>query len=454
MKKKEEKNERGLTRRDFMGKSVMAAGVMGLAPAISLGRPGRSILGANGNIGIGYIGVGIRGNILMERSKGITGTRAIEVADIYDGHLDRAKEVAGSQLRTSRDYKQLLANKEVDAVLIAVPDHWHKTIAIQAMEAGKDVYLEKPMTHRWEEGPAIAAAAKKNGRILQIGSQYQHMPANEKAIEMIKGGKLGKITLISGHIHRNTGTGAWYYPIPPDASPQTIDWKQFIGPAPWHEFDARRFFRWRLYWDYSGGLPTDLFVHLITATHTLMGVEMARRVIALGGSYNWKDREVPDQMSAVVEYPEGFTLTLTSTANNEHPFPLLTIMGTEGTLDYYGTRLVYYPEPILEDFTYSTNHLADATRQKFIEANDLDPKSRRPKATAQLTHGKPEEIKTPGTESTVAHLTKFFESVRSRKEPWENGVMGSNCATIGHMVNLSHKSNKEVRWDPKRQKVV
>jgi predicted dehydrogenase len=455
MKKNAGDQDSRISRRSFVEKSALAAGALGLPPALSLGRPGKSVLGANDVIGVGYIGVGIRGNILMERSKRVGRNRVVEVADLYDGHIDKAKEVAGEPIRASKDYRQMLDNKEVQAVIIAAPDHWHKTIALDALAAGKDVYLEKPMTYRWEDGAVITAAAQKYGRILQVGSQYQSMPSNERAMEIIKEGKLGRVTLISGNIHRNTGTGAWYYPIPPDASPQTVDWKRFIGPAPWREFDAKRFFQWRLYWDYSGGLPTDLFVHLVTATHTLMGVEMASRVVALGGIYHWKNyREVPDQMSAIVEYREGFTLTLTSTANNDHAYPLLTIMGTEGTLEYHGTRLVYHPEPVLEDFTYSTNSWPAETKKKFAEMNDLDPASMRPKATAQLRPPKPEEVATPGTESTEAHLAKFYESVRSRKEPVENGVMGSLCATVGHMVNLSYKARKEVRWDKAKQRVI
>lgn len=453
MKKSKQQPQRELSRRKFIGQSVRTATALGLAPALSLGRPGRSILGANDSIGLGHIGVGIRGTILMQHTKPLPGTRLIEAADLYDGHLERAKEVAGGPLKLGKDYQRLLENKDIQAVLIAVPDHWHKAIALAALAAGKDVYLEKPMTYRWEDGGLIAAAARKHGRILQVGSQYQSAPANEQAREIIKSGKLGKITLIDGRIHRNTGTGAWYYPIPPDASPQTVDWKRFLGAAPWHEFDARRFFQWRLYWDYSGGLPTDLFVHIVTATHTLMGVEMPSRVTAFGGLYHWKkNREVPDQMSAIVEYPEGFTLT--STANNGHDFPMLRIMGTEGTLEYEDDKLIYYPEPVLEDFRYSTDSWTAAMKQKFAELNDLDPASMQPRATAQLTPGKPEKFKSSGPDSTDAHLAKFYASVRSRQEPVENGVMGGHCATVGHMVNLSYKQRGEVRWDAKRQRVL
>ncbi|HYE74716.1 MAG TPA: Gfo/Idh/MocA family oxidoreductase, partial [Blastocatellia bacterium] len=291
--------------------------------------------------------------------------------------------------------------------------------------------------------------------IVQVGSQHVSNPSNERALEIIKSGKLGKITMITGYNYRNTGTGAWYYPIPHDASPQTIDWKRFLGSAPQREFDARRFFQWRLFWDYSGGLPTDLFVHLTTAVHTLMGVKMPSRVIGLGSIHHWKNyREVPDLITGIAEYPEGFNFIMNATANNAHRTPMLSILGTEGTLDYYESRLVYYPEPMLEDFTYSTNSWPAETKKKYAEMNDLDPALMRPNATAKMQRPKSEEIETPGMESTQAHLAKFYDSVRTRKEPFENAEMGSQCATVGHMVNLSMKARKEAKWDAAKQRVI
>lgn len=469
MKRDEEQTAPGgrVSRRAFVKQSIGAASLLGLAgaaPAAAAGVSGaattaastRAIQGANGSVGVAFIGIGIRGEILVRSTQALgAAARIVEVCDLYDGHFDRAKELLGPSIRTGRDYKRVLENKDVDAVVIAVPDHWHKAIALDAMAAGKDVYVEKPITHRWEDGANFIAAAATHKRIVQVGSQYQSMPANERAIEIIKSGKLGKVTLIVGAIHRNTGTGAWYYPIPPDASPETVDWKQFIGSSPWHEFDPKRFFQWRLFWDYSGGLPTDLFVHLITGTHSLMGIQgMPTRVISSGSIYNWNPREVPDQMSAIVEYPENFTLTLTSTANNNHPHPLLRIMGTEGTLEYYGTRLIYYPEPMLENFTYSTNSWPAATKRKFAELNDLDPDTMRPRKTTGLKLPPAEEIDTPGQESTEAHLAKFYDSVKTRTEPVENAAFGHRCATVGHMVNLSFKAGKAARWDRDTQAVT
>jgi predicted dehydrogenase len=465
-------HRRRLSRREFVKQSAGVAGALGLtAPLISAAgtsigssgsnqsgassaaSPQSSALGANDAVGVGFIGIGIRGEILVRATQKIPNTRIVEVCDLYDGHFDRAKELLGPDIRTGRDYRRVLDNKDIQAVVIAVPDHWHKRMALDAMAAGKDVYVEKPMTHKWEDTAAFESAAAKHQRIVQVGSQYQSMPANERAIEIIKSGKLGQITLIDGAIHRNTGTGAWYYPVPPDASPETIDWERFLGDGPKHPFDAKRFFQWRLFWDYSGGLPTDLFVHLVTATHTLMGVEMPTRVIGVGGVYRWKPREVPDQLSAIVEYAEGFTLRLSSTANNNHSFPILRIMGTEGSLDYYGTRLVFNSEPQLENYTYSTNHFSAAMKKKFAELNDLDPESMRPRKTAGIKAPGPEAIDTPGQESTEAHLAKFYDSVRTRKQPVEDAKMGGRCAAVGHMVNLSYLAGKEARWDKQKQAV-
>lgn len=456
-----------MSRRDFVKQSIGAAGLVGLAgtaasaassPVASHASSAASsarILGANDSVGVAFIGIGIRGEILVRSTQALgSAARILEVCDLYDGHFDRAKELLGASIRTGREYKRVLENKDVDAVVVAVPDHWHKAIALDAMAAGKDVYIEKPMTHRWEDGAEFIAAAKKHGRMVQAGSQHVNNPANERALEIIKSGKLGKITLIHGATHRNTGTGAWYYPVPPDASPETIDWKRFIGSAPWHDFDAKRFFQWRLFWDYSGGLPTDLFVHMITATHALMGLDlMPSRVVGSGNTYNWHPREVPDSMTAIAEYPAGFTLTMSSTANNNHPFPLLRFMGTEGTLEYWPTKLIYYAEPMLENYTYSTNHFSAAAKAKFAEMNDLDPQSMRPRATSSLKVPPPEPIDTPGQDATEAHLAKFYDSVKTRKQPLEDATVGHHCATVGHMVNLSFKAKKDALWDAEKQAV-
>ena len=271
---------------------------------------------------------------------------------------------------------------------------------------------------------------------------------------MIRSGKLGNITYLSASILRNTPTGAWYYPIPPDANEKTVDWKRFIGDTPWHDFDLHRFFQWRLYWDYSGGLPTDLFVHMITLTHTLMDVRVPKRVTSAGGILNWKDyREVPDHLSALVEYDKGFVLALNSSANTAHRTPFLSIMGTEGTIEFQenGTAFTYYNEPIRDSYWYSTLGWPAKTRLAYYEAHDIDPQTNRPRNSP--SGAKPETIKVEG-DNLGAHMANFFNCVRERKQPLEDAEFGGQAATVGHMTNIAFREGRPVLWDKEQNKVV
>jgi predicted dehydrogenase len=285
-----------------------------------------------------------------------------------------------------------------------------------------------------------------------VGSQYMSAGGAEEAAALIKSGRLGRVHLVEGQFHRNTATGAWYYPIPPDASPATVDFKGFLGGAPPREFDLRRFFQWRLYWDYSGGLPTDLFVHIVTATHQLMGVEEPDSVFAFGDIYHWKNyREVPDQMTAMVRYPEGFVLKLTSTAQNGHPGPLLTFYGTEGTMEYNGGSFKVYYEPRTEGFAYSTHSWPKATIARFRELMSLN-ENLSPIDGAMVAE--PAEYKGPNDEdSTRAHMRDWIEAIRTGGKPIEDVRFGHHAALVGHMCNLSYKAGKAVRWKKATRKV-
>jgi predicted dehydrogenase len=337
-------------------------------------------------------------------------------------------------------------------VVIATPDHWHLKMTQDALAAGKHVYVEKPMTHTWEEGEAFIAAVEKSGKVLQVGSQYTSMGCAAQARELIRSGRLGQVTLVEGKIHRNSSAGAWYYPIPPDASPATVDFASFLGPAPAHEFDLRRFFQWRLFWDYSGGLPTDLFVHLVTATHMLMGVQEPDSVVSFGGVYHWKNyREVPDQMTSMVSYPEGFVLRLTSTAENAHPGPLLTFYGTEGTLEYNGGTMKLFSEPRAESFAYSTRSWPKATTEQFRTLmnlkDDLTPLD-------APTSADPVEWKSSDEDSTRAHLRTWIEAIRGNGRPIEDVRFGHHAALVGHMCNVSHRAGgRTVRWNRQTRRV-
>jgi predicted dehydrogenase len=400
----------------------------------------------NNRIRLGVIGCGARSHELMQALLQIPSAEIVGVVDAYKGRVERAIDRVGGKARGYRDYREIMADRSIDGVVVVTPDHWHRRMVLDAIAAGKDVYCEKPLTYRSAEGVEIIAAAKKAGRIVQVGSQPVSSAAQEKAREIIRSGQLGKVTLIRAAYNRNTASGAWVYPIPPDASPQTVDWEAFIGSAPKRPFSLERFFRWRCFEDYSGGIATDLFVHLVTTIHFLMGATMPARVVAMGELYRWKDgREVPDTLNAVVEYPEGFTVNLSSTFNNQSAGEgSFTFLGTEGSLAVGGGSLTLAPEAVIEDNRWIT----DSWPKSLAEAYYKDPKIRAteaPFATARRTP--PETIRPQGMDSNQAHLSRFLESMRTRQPSWEDAVQGHHAAAVAHMVNRSAKQKRLIEWD-------
>ena len=257
-------------------------------------------------IQIALIGAGGMGMGDTRYAVSLAGVKLVAVCDVYDGRLARAKELWGRDLFTSRDYREVLARKDVDAVIVATPDHWHQRITVDALNAGKDVYCEKPMVHSIDEGAAMIEAQQRTGRTLQIGSQYVSSLMYQKAKELLASGAIGELNMVEAWLDRNTAIGAWQYSIPPDASPSTIDWDRFVANTARRPFDAQRFFWWHNYREYGTGIPGDLFVHLFSGVHFVLDSEGPVRVLSTGGTRYWNDgREIPDIMLALADYGES-----------------------------------------------------------------------------------------------------------------------------------------------------
>ena len=403
---------------------------------------------ANDRIQIGVVGCGARSHELMQALLQLPGNQIVGVVDAYKGRVERALDRIGKSATPYKSYEDILADKSIDAVLIATPDHWHRRMCVDAMKAGKDVYCEKPLTYKSSEGVEVQEAARSTKRICQVGSQGVSSELQKKAREMIKAGRLGKVTMIRAAYNRNTASGAWIYPIPPDASVETVDWEMFQGPAAKRPFSLERFFRWRCYEDYSGGISTDLFVHLCTTIHYLMDANAPAKVGALGQLYRWKQsRDVPDTINALLEYPEGFAVNLSSTFNNqssaESSFQFL---GTEGTLSIGWGTMTFYPEEANEDNRW----IVESWPRRLEQAYWRDPKVRE---TELVSTRKPrvkngaEQFKQEGQDPTVSHFANWLESIRTRRPHWEDAAAGHRAAACAHMTNLAAKQHRVVEWD-------
>lgn len=403
----------------------------------------------NDKIQIALIGAGGMGMGDARYALSIPGVTIVAVSDIYDGRLSRAKELWGQNLVTTRDYREVLARKDVDAVIIATPDHWHSRISIDAMNAGKDVYCEKPMVRAIDEGQPVIDAQKKTGRIFQVGSQYVSSLVYQKAKDLLANGAIGQLNLVEAWLDRNTAIGAWQYSIPPDASPQNIDWDRFLGSAPKRPFEPIRLFRWRNYRDYGTGVAGDLFVHLLSGLHFATGVMGPNRVYATGGLRFWKDgRDVPDLMLAVMDYP-GFTLALrvnfeSSLANESFGVKFI---GSEGTMTtgYNAVTVAKHPRETEPGYTIET--FPKATQQEFLKQYRQKYPEQRSIADAM----RPERVDNfipSGFDAHREHHRNFYEAVRTRKPFIEDAVFGLRAAGPALLTNTSYFEGKVCGWDP------
>ena len=434
------------TRRHFL-KSTAAAGLA--ASGLAAAQEGSTAkIAPSDRIGIATIGLGGMGTGDTVSALAQPGVELIAIADIYQGRLDRAKEVHGNSLFTTRDYREVLARKDIDAVIIATPDHWHSQISIDAMNAGKDVYCEKPMVQRIEDGKAVIAAQKKTGRIMQVGSQRVSSIVYQKAKDLLQAGAIGELNMVEAWWDRNSALGAWQYSIPPDASEQTVDWDRFLGRAPKVPFEPTRLFRWRNYQDYGTGVAGDLFVHLFSGMHFVTGAIGPSRVYATGGLRFWNDgRDVPDVLLGLYDYP-GFNLALrVNFVNGAGETSGFRFVGTEGILTI-DEGVTVSKQPRETEPGYEINTFAKKTQEQFLEKyNRQYPKTT---ANADSIRPKSEDKYMPprGYSDHRDHHRNFFASVRTRKPVIEDPTFGFRAAGPALLSNVSYFEKRVCQWDP------
>ncbi len=430
----------------MLGANVYALGGVGEGPA----RP----VAANDHIQLALIGAGGQGQYDTGVAVEVPGVKLVAAADCYDGRLEHCKEVWGRDVFTTRDYREILARPDVDAVLVATPDHWHMQASMDAMKAGKDVYCEKPMIHLYSDGPVMIETARTTKRILQIGSQRVSSMIYAKAKELLDSGAIGKLNMVTAHWDRNSAIGAWDYTIPPDASPETCDWTRFLGTAPKIPFSAEQFFQWRKWKAYGSGVAGDLFVHLFSGTHFITGSHGPTRGMATGGLRFWKDgRNVPDVMLGLFDYPEGFNLSLrVNFVDGGSESEGLLFTGSEGTMEIAGNAVSVNRVPRPKEPGYTVGSFAEAMQKRILEEYRKKYPIRHPEGEPPAGYEK--YVAPAGYSDSYDHLRNFFASVRSRKPVVEDAVFGFRAAGAALLSNVSYDRGAVVHWDPEAMKIV
>jgi len=352
--------------------------------------------------------------------------KVIAVCDIYEPRKRKAREISGAQV--FHEYTEMLELEDLDAVVIATPDHWHAQMSIDAMEAGKDVYCEKPMTLYWEDAKRVAQVQARTGRVFQCGAQSASEDRWWQANRLIREGAMGKLIWSQGGYFRNVPGGDWNYGLGPvdledPKGPNYLDWKRFLGPAPWRPFDPERYFRFRKFWDYSGGIATDLLYHSLAHLQIALGPQFPKRVVASGGNYVHFDREVPDTFHILIDYPAeegakdpttGHTVALAGTQGNRAGLPDL-IRGQEATMYFEGPGIVVRPQSPFRD--------------------------RRPEMRVK-------------SEPRSGHMSNFIECVLTRQQPHLNAQTAYKIMVAIGLAVQSYREGKVMRFDPEKEELI
>ncbi|PYV25557.1 MAG: gfo/Idh/MocA family oxidoreductase [Acidobacteria bacterium] len=414
------------SRRSFLGQvlgSSAALAASGWLPAAAGSSGASRILGANDRVRVGLIGAGGRGQEILKEAMRCPNTEAVAVADAYRRRLDEVKRFAPG-IKTYTDFRRLLDDRGIDAVLIATPQHLHALHFVPALQAGKDVYQEKTMAFDVDHAKRMRRAFNGSGRVVQVGIQSSSSAAVEHARQFATRERLGAITAIHSHMYRNAPYGGWLRSIPPDCDSQHVDWKAFQGEAKPHPFDPNRFINWRFYWDYSGGNVFENMVHQVGFWYKVLDLKIPRRVTMSGGNYLSPKMQVPDTMDVSMDQPENLLFTWSSGFYNHHyPEGDEFVLGVKGTVIRADEDVRYVPE---------------GAREAAAES---------PKPSS----GRPDIV---GSSQETGHMRNFIDCVRSRKEPNCPFEIGFRSAIACQMAIASLRQGRTVRWDSKREEIV
>jgi predicted dehydrogenase len=459
------------SRRTFIKKALGTALAATAAPAIVVGQdmnvielPEKNLkqrYGSNDKVNIAVIGVGIMGFNNLATSVQIPGVKLVAVCDLYTGRLERAKEIYGKDIFTTKNYQDILDRKDVDAVLICTSDNWHDRISIDAMNKGKHVYCEKPMVHKLEQGAEVIATQKRTGKVFQVGSQGVSSIVTDKARELFEQKLIGDLVLVETWNDRQGGNGAWQYSIPTDANAGTVDWERFQGSAPKVAYDPVRFFRWRNYQDYGTGIAGDLFVHLFSSLHTVTSSKGPTKIYGTGGLRYWKDgRDVPDIITSIHDYPatekhSAFNLQMrVNFADGGGGGQLLRLVGTDGviTLAYGNVKVKRNKTSYAPGYGgWDSFDTFSSAQQKEYEKwyKEKFPQSKPAMVEPDLEFTAPKDY-----DQNMDHHMNFYAGIREGKSIKEDALFGMRACGPALATNKSIFEKRIINWDPENAKFI
>jgi predicted dehydrogenase len=463
-----DESDQGLNRKSFLKKAGMgfagfftlpvitskaSANVFELSREENFHKP----FAANDQINFASIGTGGMGQANIRTALSINGTKLVAACDLYDSRLKRCKELWGDDLYTTRDYREILNRSDVDAVIISTTDHWHEEITIAALEAGKPVYVEKPLTQTIEGAHRVIEAEKRTGVPLIVGSQRTSSILYEKARDLIEAGEIGDLNFVEGYWDRRSAIGAWQYSIPPSASPENVDWEIYRKGMPAMDFDPKHFFRWRNYIDYGTGVAGDLFVHLFSGMHMIIGSNGPTKLFGTGGLRYWHDgRDAEDVLLGLFDYPEtenhpAFNLSLrVNFADGSGGGSRIRLTGSEGVIDigWNNVTLRKWRRPASPGM--SIGDFDEDTRAEYENFYA----ERYPETRAQIIEPNEFVYRAPdGYDDRYDHFVNWFSAIRKGESILQDSRFGLRAAGPALLTNRSLAEGRSINWDPVNMRV-